>query len=116
MSLQSNDAHPRYWAYRNRSTALCIVPRRDWHKYGPNELTVIVDYKVPVLGTRGVTAMCEKFVCHRLTSTNPELAYQFYRQKLASYNARLDARHKRFIEQNPEYINALRQRAVQMTI
>ncbi len=103
MIIRSNDARPQYSVQRAKTSYLCSVPRQKCPEYAPGELVMIIHYRVPVLGIGGEVCLPEQFDTCEFQTTDLEYGYKFYRQKLASYNARLDTRHQRIIKQNRTY-------------
>lgn len=118
MSMPTKDSRPIYFVWHVRSNhelfyrQLSLKQRVEWrdrHLYKAGELMIEVVYKVPVLGTKGVTCIDEEFETVVFKSFDLEYGYKFYRRKLASYKARLEARHQRILRENCAYYEHLAQ-------
>ena len=105
MALRSRDGKPQIFAHRAKSSTLQYVPRGEWKKYADGDLEFQVFYKIPVLGTHGFLISDQDYKPLIQTFTVPAAAIAFYKQKLASYNARHAARIQRFLRQNQDLYN-----------
>ena len=103
MSLRSKDFKPQLFCHLTKSPAMSYVPRSEWSKYADGELTLTVMYRIPVLGTQGLLISDQDYNFLIQKFTKPDNAIKFYKQKLASYNARHSARMERFWEENKQY-------------
>jgi len=118
MSIATKDSRPMYFVWRVRSNHPLFsgiikqqrqVEWRNRHLYDAGELMIEVLYKVPVLGTTGVICIDEEFKTVVFKSFDLEYGYKFYCHKLASYKARLEARHQRILSENRAYYERLAQ-------
>lgn len=109
MPIRSNDRRPVLSGQINATFELISVPRCEWSRYKDGELLFRVYYRVPILGTHGAVIMDEQFdtmVCEFLEYAP---ALKFYKQKLASYNARKSARTERIYQENMAYFARISQ-------
>ena len=88
------------------------IPHREISQYKPNQIVLTVYYRIPVLGTKGVLIMDEKFETVQRNFVSYTVAQRFYKHKMISYNARKIARYERLYNENIKYftrINRMRQ-------
>lgn len=109
MHIRSNDKKPVI-IFMQKSIECLPVRQRDLKNYNPDMVITTVLYRAPVIGTRGELILDEEFTTIRREFNTPTAGIAFYKQRLVSYELRLDARYAKIINQNLEYFNNIFQR------
>lgn len=105
MSLRSKDSKPEIYFLLKKSPTITNISRSELNKYAPGELIAFIVYKIPVLGTKGFLILDEEFETLSQKFSSPESGIEFYKRKLASYNARKQARYERLFNENKQRFN-----------
>ena len=109
MSLRSYDCKPIISYYLRNKFYLVSIPHREISQYKPDQIVITVYYRIPVLGTKGVLIMDEKFKTVQRNFVSYTVAQRFYKQKMISYNARKNARYERLYNENIKYFAQIKQ-------